>query len=93
MHARLIVTLLIGTAIGLGIAHVGMPQNVAAQQVKQTKWEYYVTVLPAYNPDDCTKAMNNLAKDRWEFVGLVGVGNTNITGSTNPTAAFRREKQ
>jgi len=95
MKLKLIVMVLMGIGIGLVVPYFGPPQNAIAQQVKQLKkgqaqpeWENKVVNFDY--TDDNTKALNALAADRWEYVGLLGIASGNLRSGGQ--VAFKREK-
>ena len=77
------------------------PDDTLAQRITQDdrveaapRWEYKVTTFVATD-DLATRQLNELAGDRWEYVGLVGTAkpNTSTAPGHESLVAFRRPKK
>ena len=95
MSRKLFAMALLGVVIGLAIPFLGMQQNVNAQQQKgAATWEYQVVSFTG-QANVMTQLMNNLAADRWEYVGLVAThaGGGKFQIQPEGHVAFKREKK
>jgi hypothetical protein len=99
MRGKLAVAFLAGLVVGLVAVMVAgrAPQAQAQKQpppVVVPQWEYWVLMVPS-EANGATKYLNQLAEDRWEYVGLVS---TSVYGgprgrSHETLVAFRRPKK
>ena len=76
--------------IGLGAGFVLAAQ---AQQENPAKWEYKVVTFQFNNDTDATKQMNELAAERWEYIGLKFSGSPRVRGLFLDAVAFKRLKK
>jgi hypothetical protein len=92
MRGKLALTFLAGLAVGPAAAFAGpRPRAEAQPPAAPARWEYKVVALP-YGPDEATRQMNQLAEDRWEYVGLVTTARPG-NPPRDATVAFRRPKK
>ena len=104
MRGKLVVTFLAGLAF---VAVAGRQRQAQARQLerqvrqleqarleKPIQWEYKVVKLSSAE-DEATRQLNQLANDRWEYVGLVNTSVPGLNGSPAYPAsvAFRRPKK
>src|SRR5271169_1441727 len=101
MNARLLVTALLGVAIGAAAVSFNPLHSAPAPEPRVQRWEYKVVYISstARGLDDkpadvLTDQLNTLAKDGWEYAGPVmgdSMGRGGGGGGRN-YVAFRRFK-
>ena len=102
MNARLLVTALLGVAVGATAVTLNPLHSAPAPEPKAQRWEYKVVAIsvtrqrPDTDPVDkqLTDQFNALAKDGWEHSGSLGPESTNRGGGigNRQYAVFRRFK-
>ena len=68
--------------------------TATGQQAKQpVEWEYKTVTFRPHQKEDHTKKLNQLAEQRWEYVGLIiPAYNTGNQYAAKSVVAFRRPK-
>jgi hypothetical protein len=84
---RRLATVALAILIALGLAALGR-QTQAQAPLQPPRWEYMVVSFHG-EVDKQTKALNDLADQGWEYVGLVS---TPGGGAAGGHVAFRRKK-
>jgi hypothetical protein len=95
MKGKLLMVFQAGLVVGVVVTVVGWhPLAVAQKPEAAPRWEYKVTTFVATD-DLATRQLNELAGDRWEYVGLVGTAkpNTSTVPGHEALVAFRRAKK
>jgi hypothetical protein len=96
MRGKLLLTFLVGLVAGLMAVVVAgrQPQALAQRPEKPPRWEYKAVTFPPV-AKEATKLLNQLAEDRWEYVGLIstGVGGAFPSPNHEAAVAFRRPKK
>ena len=65
----------------------------AQQSKKPVEWEYKAVTFRPHQKEDHTKKLNQLALQRWEYVGLIiPAHNTGGQYAAKSVVAFRRPK-
>ncbi len=97
MNARLLITALLGVAIGAAAASMNPLHSAPVPEPKAQRWEYKVVLVRAKaregNPGDAlTDQFNALAKVGWEYTGPVVSESMGRAGTGAQYVAFRRFK-
>src|SRR5262245_25957617 len=97
MTARPILAVLLGAL--LGAAAVTLNPLHSAPAPEPQRWEYKVVFCPTWQagppntvPDKLTEQFNDLAKDGWDYAGLVGSTPGQRSRKAGEFLAFRRAK-
>jgi hypothetical protein len=100
MNARLLVTALLGVAIGAAAVSLNPLHSAPTPESKPQRWEYKVVTasLSRLGPDadpvdkQLTDQFNALAKDGWEHSGSVASDSMGRGGGGRQYVVFRRFK-
>jgi hypothetical protein len=91
MNGRIAAATVFGLILGLAIALFVGQRQVQAQQQKEQRWEYKVVALPL-DSNKATDQMNALARDGWEYVGLINTSTSSISSQALKDATGQVEK-
>jgi hypothetical protein len=99
MRGKLLLTFLVGLVVGVVFFVVAgrQPQAAAQRPEGPPQWEYKVVTFPTV-VKEADKQLNQLADDRWEYVGLISTSTAGASpaggfSSQGALVAFRRPKK